>query len=197
MRLAISAPTVAPLDYRYALDGALAVLGGRVAPVVRCRVPELEDEIGWRIPRAAELGAATAALWVEPQAGDWQAELDELARALPQGSRLAIVASRPLARLIPERRSWGGQPLGLRPGGIGRLARAVWRAHFRLEASYGFHSPLAIGTSLLSQWAERLGRPDLGDQLHFAARGRYCVTGPLAALATVALLVARKERSAC
>jgi hypothetical protein len=186
---------VAPLDYRYALDGAVAVLAGRAAPAVRCHIAELEDEIRWRMPRVVDLDTATAALWVEPQAGDWRIELDELARVLPQGGRLAIVASRPLAWLIPERRGWAGRPLGLRPGAIGRLARALRAAHFGIEASYGMHSPLAIGTSLLSQCAEHWGRPDLGDRLHFAARERYCVTGALAALSTVALLVARKERN--
>jgi hypothetical protein len=135
----------------------------------------------------------TSILWVEPRADDWQTELATLAGTLRLGAPLMVIASRPLARLLPERRAWGGQPLGMRPGGIGRLRRALTGVGLALEASYGIHSAAAIGLNILSRPAGRLGRPDLADQLHFAARLRYCTAGPLAALSTVALLIARKS----
>jgi hypothetical protein len=185
---------LAPLDYRYALDAAMAVLPAKTAPIVRCNIPALVGEIHQRIPYWSETRPATAGLWLEPLAGTWRTDLVALANALPIGAQLAVVASRPLARLLPERRSWDGQPLGLRPGGVAWLRRALVRANFALRASYGIHSVSAIGLNLLSRQAERWGRPDLGDRLGFKARLCYCTTGPYAALATVALLIASKER---
>lgn len=188
---------LAPLDYRYALDAAMPLLAGPAPPLVHCRVPELTAEIEQRLPRMAGAtaeGSAPAALWVEPPAASWGAELRVLAAALPPGAPLVIIASRPLARLLPERRSWPGRPLGLTWGGVERLCRALPRAGFALEARHGVHSTVAIVLNLVGQAAARAGRPDLGDRLHFAARLRYHTTGPFAALATVALLLARKGR---
>lgn len=182
--------TLAPLDYRYALDAALALLAGKPT-LVRCDLPELASEVGQRIsqPAATDMSAA---LWIEPSADRWQDVLASFTLMLPVGTLLVVIASRPLAQLLPERRAWSGQPLGIQHGGIGRLRRALVQSQFRLEATYGIHSVAAIALNMLSQRMERLGRPDLGDRLHFAARLRYCATGPAASLAAVALLSARK-----
>ncbi|HEX9440301.1 MAG TPA: hypothetical protein VF909_11495 [Roseiflexaceae bacterium] len=184
---------LAPLDYRYALDAAMPLLAGKTPPILRCNLPELEREVRQRIPDWAGASVARAGLWIEPLADTWQAELQALASALPASAPLVVVASRPLARLLPERRSWGGQPLGFRPGGISRLRRGLRGAGLVLEASYGIHSAVAIGLNALSWQLAHLGRPDLADRIHFAARLRYCAEGPLAVLSTVALLIARKE----
>jgi len=88
-----------------------------------------------------------------------------------------------------------GGPLGLRPWGLLHLSRALRQAGFVVEESYGVHTMQAIFLNFLSQQVARRGYLALGDRLHFAARLRYCTTGPLAAFATVALLVARKEQS--
>jgi len=186
---------LAPLEYRYVLDAALPALAGAGEPLVRCNLPALAGEIRQRIPRWSAADAR-AALWVEPRTVDWRAELASLAGALPPGAPLVVVASLPLARLLPESRAWGSVALGQQPGGLRRLRRALPRAGFVLEAAHGAHALPAIGLSLLSRIAERLGRPELADRLHFAARLRYCVAGPPVALATVALLLARKERVA-
>ena len=188
---------LAPLDYRYALDAAMPLLAGPDPPLVHCAVPELAAEIRQRLPHAAGatgVDGAPAALWVEPRAAGWADELRVLAAALSADAPLVIVASQPLARLLPERRSWRGQPLGLTWGGVERLCRALSHHRLRLEARHGVHSVVAIGLSLMGQAVARAGRPALGDRLHFAARLRYRTTGPFAALATVALLLARKER---
>jgi hypothetical protein len=185
--------SLAPLDYRYALDAAMSVLARKAALAIRCNAPELAGEVYQRIPLRIEARVASAALWIEPLTDTWPAELQALAGALPAGAPLVVVASRPLARLLPERRAWSGQPLGFRPSGIGRLGRALPRAGLALQASYGIHSASSIGLSLLGRQIAHLGHPDLGDRLHFAARLRYCVSGPLAALSTVALLIATKE----
>ena len=191
----LPATELAPLDYRYALDAAMATLGSDAVPLVVCNAPELVDEIRQRLPYLSESGRASAALWVEPLAGIWPTELRGFAEALGAGAPLVVVASRPLARLLPERHGWTGRALGLRPGGIGRLTRGLRRCGFALDASYGVHSAPAIGLNLLSRQLDRWGHPDLGDRLHFAARLRYCTSGPLAMLSTVALLIARKERA--
>jgi hypothetical protein len=171
----------------------MPLLAGKTPPILRCNLPELEHEVRQRIPDWAGASVVRAGLWIEPLADTWPAELQALAGALPAGAPLVVVASRPLAHLLPERRSWGGRPLSFRPGGIGRLRRGLRRAGLVLEASYGIHSAVAIGLNALSWQMAYLGRPDLGDRIHFAARLRYRAEGPLAALSTVALLIARKE----
>ena len=189
---------LAPLDYRFALDAAMPLLAGPAPPLVRCSVPELAAEIEQRLPQviaAVGVASAPAALWVEPPATGWRADLRVFAAALPPGAPLVIIASRPLARLLPERRSWPGRPLGLTWGGVERLCRALSRGGFALEARHGVHSAVAIGLSLIGQAVARMGHPRHGDRLHFAARLHYRTTGPFAALATVALLLARRVPS--
>jgi hypothetical protein len=182
-----------PLDYCYALDGARLALADGGTPLILCRIAQLDDEIRRRFSATTGNDIPGGALWVEPQRSDWFADLAALSRTLTSNATLAVIASQPLARMLPERRAWAGAPIGMRPGGISALRRALRRAGFQLSVQYGLHVPLAIGTSLLGQIAQRLGRPDIGDRLHFAARARYCVTGAQAAFGTVALLVAKKE----
>ncbi|RPJ22340.1 MAG: hypothetical protein EHM33_23765 [Chloroflexi bacterium] len=184
----------APLDYRYALDAAMSIFAGKSPPRVLCNPPELMSEIRQRIPFWAETSTAPAGLWVEPLRDTWREDLQSLAGALTGGAPLVIIASRALARLLLERHSWAGKPLGFLPGGIARLQHALARAGFLIEASYGIHSALAIGLNTSSQLMERWGRSDIGDRLHLAARHHYCTSGPLAMLGTVMLLIARKEQ---
>jgi hypothetical protein len=182
-----------PLDYRNALDAAMSfVHGDRV--MVRCNVPTLAEDALGRVPRRWDAGSADAGLWVEPLAASWQADLRSFAQNLGVGAALCVVVSRPLARLLPERRGWPDRPLGLQVGGVARLRRALASYGFAVAASYGFHSLAAIGLSVLSQQASRFGRPEIGDRLHFAARLRYAAGGPLAPLSTVGLLVAKRGR---
>ncbi len=178
-----------PLDYRYALDAAMTVLHRQQPVLIRCHSPELEAEIRQRIVPATHKEVRSA-LWVEPSSINWRSELMMLGLVLPVGAPLVIIASQPLARLLPERRDWGGYPLGLTLMGGWHLRRALGDAGFSLTASYGIHSPLAIGLSLLSRQLDRWGWPHLSDRLHFAARLYYCLNGPLAPYATVSLLVA-------
>ncbi len=182
-------PTYAlvPLDYRRALDAAAALLAPRGPALLRCDCAELAPEVGQRFPVVAGAGA----LWVEPVAG-WRLALAELALALPPGELLVVVASQPLARALPERRGWGSDALGLRPGGLARLRAALRDAGLQPRAQFGFHGPAAVALSLLSRLAERAGRPALGDRLLAAARLAYVERPPFAALGTVAVLAAEK-----
>ena len=185
------ASRIIPLGYRYALDAASSALAARGDPVVRCDAPELLVEVRQRFPESSGPIEARGALWIEPRVGRWQKDLTALAGPIQNGGMLVVVASRPLARLLPERRGWPVHYLGLRPGGHAELYRALARAGFA-TTTYGIHSARATVLNMLGQLVSRFGRPDLGDRLHFAARLAYCATGPLAPLATVALLISRK-----
>jgi hypothetical protein len=183
----------APLDYKYALDAAMATLANKSAPFVVCAVPQLAAEIRQRLPNWAS-GPASAALWVEPQHGTWRAEIAQFAKNLAPGAPLVIIAARPLARLLPERKAWADRPLGLEFYGLGGLKRCL-QADFLLEAEYGIHSISAIGLSLIGQQMEGRGHPAIGDRLHFASRLAYQQSGWLANWATVALLFAVRQAS--
>lgn len=183
---------LAPLDYRCALDAAMPLLAEVRAPAVVCNVPQLLPEVRQRIPCWASGSTAEAALWVEPLVDTWRADLANLANGLTVGGTLVVVASRPIARVLPERRAWSGRPLGLHLSGIRCLRQALAQAGFLVEESHGFHSSVAIALGVLSRFVECVGRPDLGDRLHFASRLHYRVAGPLAPLSTVVLLPARK-----
>lgn len=199
---------LAPLDYRYALDAAMSLLNNTSGPLVQCNIPALEGEIVQRIPNPMHLpnkpegnslpehhtSAVPAALWIEPMRDTWQDELRTLAHVLTHNASLVIIASQPLARMVPERQSWPGNPLGIAPFGIATLRRALKRQGFTIEATYGIHSLFAIGLSMMSQYIDRY-RPELGDRLHFASRLRYAVRGSLAPFATVALMVVRHTTS--
>ena len=187
---------LAPLDYRYALDAAMTLLTPHGPALVRCDVPVLVDEILQRFPTRTKIDPSSG-LWVEPLNDTWQATLDHFAAELPAQARLVIIASRPLACLLPERRGWEKKPLGLRLRGLAQFRPALRRTGFVLEASYGIHTLTSISLNVVGQQLSRLDQPDLADRLGFAARLRYCTTGSAAALATVALLVARKEARRC
>ena len=103
-------------EYGQALDAAMILLPGEETPLLRCHVPVLAAEASQRLPAWSEVGPAGAALWIEPLQDSWHAELESLSAGLKDGGTLVIVASRPLARLVPERREWPGKPLGLKLG---------------------------------------------------------------------------------
>lgn len=184
-----------PTDYRVALDAVMPLLTGQGPPLVRCEVPILAAEVRQRLPRWAGAVPARAALWVEPMRGNCQAVLESIVKCLEHEADLLVVASRPAARLLPERRGWLGEPLGIRPGGLRRLRRTLLDHGFIVRDEYGLHTPVAVVLNLLAGLATRLGRPDLGDRLIFAARLRYASAGPVASLSTVTLLVARRPSS--
>ena len=186
---------VAPLEYRYALDAAMPVVARRNSLMVLCNVPQLESEVRQRLSHVSEPQLATAGLWIEPLRESWMNDLKKFQHTLDRSSPLIILASRPLANLLPERRSWTAKPLGTHLIGLSNLSQALLESGFALESKYGVHSILAIVHSLVSRTADLCGRPDLGDRLQFAARLHYCIRGPLAGLSTLALIFARRVSS--
>jgi hypothetical protein len=181
-----------PLEYRLALDSAMPFLTSSGTPRVICHGAWLETEVHLRVSIPTTNGVG-GVLWVEPQAESFGTELAALSKGLLAGARVAVVASRPLARLLPECRRWGGNPLGYRPFGIGKLRAGLERSGFKVESNYGIHSVSAIAINLLGGVCERLGKSAVADRLHFSARLHYLTTGPLAMLTTTALLLATKR----
>jgi hypothetical protein len=188
---AVPVAALAPLEYRYALDAAMPLLATLPRLYVRCDEPALQAEVKQRIPSSAPLALASGALWIEPQTSNWRMTLDSLA-ALPTGAPLVVVASRPLARLLPERRAWPSEPLGLSPRGLTRLRRGLAAVGFSIEAAHGLHTLPAMLLGLLGGLCQRGGRPQTADRFHFAARRHYHGAGWPAAPATVSLLIARR-----
>ena len=179
---------LAPLDYRYALDAAIAIFGGTAQTLIQCSVPALSAEINQRFPDY-EATTSRQCLWVEPLVADWQTKLAHINTATEQGTKLIIIASQPLARLLPERRTWPGAPLGMRWNGLSQLHQALKQQRFQPQQRYGIHTVTSIIYHTLSRQWERFGRPDVADRVHYAARLHYCTQSPLRRLATVGLEV--------
>jgi hypothetical protein len=182
-------------EYGQALDIAMAVLSGRETPLVHCGVPALLAEARQRLPGLTDVGPASGVLWLEPMALNWLEELRTLRAGLREGGTVVVVASRPLARLLPERPEWIAGALGPQAGGLARLRRAMVRMGLTAEREVGLHALPAVALNQLGQWTSHAGRPDLGDRLHFAGRLRYIASGPLARFSTLALLIAGSRGS--
>lgn len=185
---------LAPLEYRYALDAVMPLLAKEENLLIRCDVSQLMSEITQRVPILSDqVSHAEVALWVEPLQLSWRDELAVITDRLRHRSCLIIVASRPLARLLPERQAWQGQPLGIQVGGLSQLYSELQQMGWVVERQDGIHSLQSIVLNQLSRLMSRLGCLAWADRLEFAARLHYRSTDLLAPWSTVALLVARKE----
>lgn len=187
---------LAPLEYRYALDAVMPLLAEEKKLLIRCDVPQLMNDVTQRVPILSDsdqIHDAEMALWVEPLRLTWRDELAVISDRLSNKSLLIIVASRPLARLLPERQAWQGQPLGIQVGGLSHLCRELRQMGWVFERQDGIHSLQSIVLNQLSGLVSRLGCVAFADRLEFAARLRYRSTDLWAPCSTVALLVACKE----
>jgi hypothetical protein len=155
---------------------------------VRCAEPALLGELRNRIPVWQETGSAQTGLWVEPQIDGWKEDIGTLGNC----ESVVLVASRPMARLIPE--GWKAASLGMRPGGTAKLIRSLHNSGFVVDSRYGVHTLASIGLNFLSRFANVFGRPDLADRLGFSARLHYCTDGSLRSASTVALILAHRQR---
>lgn len=162
--------------------------------MVKCHPAHLTSLLNQVLPFWTESGPAAGGLWIEPVVDTWKDDLAALRNGLQPSSPLIVIASRPLARVLPERTGWIGQPLGLLPLGITRLVTALRFAGFTIESRFGIHSLVSICLNVSAGWLGRHGRPELGDRLLSAARLHYCSGGPFDWLSTVILLFARLPR---
>lgn len=162
-----------PHDYLNALDALPSfVQMDKLAWV--CNSAEFHPTLYSRLP-ATE--APRFLLWVEPQISEPLPTLDNI-------ERLVVIASQPLACILPERKGWQDAPRGMRVGGLRGLKRELRRKGWQLSAEHHFHTVQSIILNMLSQ---RVRQPARADQLHFAARQRYATAAP--AFATVSLTV--------
>ncbi len=187
---------LAPLEYRYALDAVMPLVAKEESLLIRCDISQLMSEITQRIPISSDSNQARhakMALWVEPLQLSWRDELAMINDRLGHRSCLIIIASRPLAHLLPERQTWQGQPLGIQVGGLSQLYSELQQMGWVVERQDGIHSLQSIVLNQLSRLMSRLGCLAWADRLEFAARLHYRSTDLWAPWSTVALLVARKE----
>jgi hypothetical protein len=186
-------PSIVPLDYRVALDAIApsVQLAGR--PVVVCNLPALEDELRLRSLAGPVPTLSSVAVWIEPMQETWKSELEQLTARISNRGSLFVIYSRPLARLIPERQRWDDDAVGIRISGFSRLRRALIRAGFQIRNEYGFHGVQSISLNMAGKIAGFFRRDDLVDRLEFASRLRYCSSGLLAGVSTVALIEAVKS----
>lgn len=169
---AVLVSELAPLEYRIALDAACAWLAPHPPLRLRGEQPGLAAELEMRLAPSLQ-PPWRSALWIEPQRDGWQAALAELAAALPNQARLAVLLSLPLARRLPERRDWRGTALGEQAGGLARFLRALPENGFALHSLHGLHSGQAVLLNALAAVARKAGRLALGDRLEFSARRSY------------------------
>ena len=186
-----------PLDYRYALDGAMVPLHKAERILVRLPSTPWEEEVTQRLPQAQKQGSADAGLWIEPGTRTWEHNLQDFRSGLSENGLLVVIASRPLARILPQK-SWENHPpLGIQITGMRRLRQGLVQADFCIESCYGVHTLAAILWNQAGQWMGRCCRPDLEDRWQFAARLRYHTLGRWAFLSTVALIFAYKRGEGC
>jgi hypothetical protein len=143
---------------------------------------------GW----ATTAGTAVhSAIWIEPDFAD-ERVLRRMRMTLMPGGTLYLVVSGYLARLrrgVAQDRGWPIQ----RPAGWRRTMRWLREAGFTVTSLYGFQGAESLTWACAARLAEHLGRDDLADRCHFRMRAEYVVTGRLASVATVAMIVARRR----
>lgn len=183
---------LAPLEYRYALDAAMPGLAANQLPFIICNSPFLKGELQQRLDGTTTSEITKAGLWLEPLVETWESELQTFKKTLPKDSTLIIVASRPLARILPEIKSRSEKALGIQPTGIYRLSKTLLSEGFEVKVTYGIHSITSIGINFVSQQAMRIHQYALSDRLLFKSKLLYCTTSPLSSISTVALIFAKK-----
>jgi hypothetical protein len=184
--------TLAPLEYRLALDAAAVWLVGSTPVGLRCEQPALELECRSRLP-ANHPPPWRGLLWLEPQYPTWQPALDGLAAHLLPGARLALLLSLPPARRLPGFRLWGDDPLGIHPCGLRRLRQALADLDFTLQAARAFHGVPSLFWNTTSCLARLSFRRALADRLEFTARLHYLQPLERSWLSTCALLLIHRS----
>lgn len=183
-----------PLEYRWAFDAVMPFFYQNGLSTVICDISALQMEFNQRLPGSVLRPQPGNGLWVEPMLDSWREDLQEFSTQISTAGTLVILASFPLARWLPERHGWTGDPLGLKLWGFVRLNFALSRAGFQHTNVYGLHSLVSIWLNYCTLQVDRCGRPELADRIRFSARDHYVQSGPFGYLSTVALLFYQKSR---
>jgi hypothetical protein len=174
----------------YALRACAVTFGALRGPILlRSSMPDWEQALRNRIgdqlftaddPGRPQARAWIGAVWIEPQVATWHGELREITAELPGGALLSIVVSLPRAFFLYRGTK---RALGARPSGLWQLKRALIAYRFRIERSFGFHTPW---WSMLQWIADQLRarRPDLSDRFHDAVSRRFASSSLLPLSAT-------------
>ncbi|MHB0869408.1 MAG: hypothetical protein ACYC66_00665 [Chloroflexota bacterium] len=177
------------LDYQHAFDlcaaesyrrpGPIAIWAGSgfCAREMRDRLPAdrvvlVEVGPGWSGEEMNPRAIFHAAVWACPERDSGARVARAIAPSLAPGGVLTVVVSTALARLLPEWRTPDDTPGRTTP----RATRAVdWLRSSGLEVRdlRTFHGPASVLWARAGGLLERLGRPDLGDRLHFKMRRGY------------------------
>lgn len=135
-----------------------------------------------------------ALIWAEPEAQSWPDTLNEIHQLARPSSKLCILGTTKLRRILPEWATYqpAHQPLDSpRP-----LIKAMRQLGYVIEDLYGLHGPLSLLFGSASRIPALLGREEWVDRCHIAMRQRFVVRGWQATLAPIWLLVARNEQGA-
>lgn len=154
-------------EYTNALDALPSFVAMDALQTV-CAVPEVVSVLAVRLPPTL---SPRHLVWVEPQVGEAVPRLDGI-------ERVVVIAARPLARILPERKVWGDAPLGMQVGGLWRLRRELRKSGWGISAEYRFHTLQSILYNTISQ---RHPQPAKADRWHFAARAAYITQRPTVA----------------
>lgn len=152
----------------------------------------LRNEVGDRLFTLDDPGRPAAqawigAVWLEPHLQTWRSELRLLLAELPRGALLSVVTSLPAAVLRGAARVTA---LGALPIGFWWLRRELRSHSFRIERSFGFHTPWWSALGWIVEMLQAR-RPDWSDRLQYLMRQRFATADLWLPFATTSLIQAR------
>jgi len=168
--------SLAPLEYRLALDAASVWLARSAPLLLRCDQPALQFECLQRLS-PGHSPPWRGVLWLEPGHLTWVTVLVDLTAQLQPGARLAVLLSLTPTRQLLEPCTWSGDLLGWRPGGLALLRQALKEQGFIVNTAQAFHGGQSLLWSAVSRLAHLLRRRAQADRLEFTAR--LCYIQPL------------------
>ena len=171
-----------PLEYQIALDVLPSFVSMSETGWI-CQVDAFYPELQNRLPHVP---APQYLVWIEPQMAEPLPSLNNI-------QRLILIASRPLARILPERKAWQDDSVGLRWRGTSRFQQPLRQEGWHAVATHHFHTLQSIILNRASEQLTRIGQPARADRWQFAARQRYATSNR--AIATASLFVYERSRT--
>lgn len=184
--------SIMPLEFRIALDAASVWLSNfKVTQIPGSNdlvAYELEQRFGLRDEHLQQ-----GFLWFEPQINNWQEQLQGVSSDNHQISRLAVIISIPLAKMLPEISNNSSEGVGTSRREIKLFVEALSSLGFEVERIQTFHTGTSILINQFADLARRLGFFAFGDRLGFAAKKHYIRSWKALVLGTCLLITARKK----